>query len=330
MVNEIAGITMSALSPTVAQEEDETPRSLEICIAALRLSFVDARDAVEARGFDDDVEMKSRLMKLYRDVDTALGQCGQLKDEIRQFVGQWKAKLSGCEFNGEESSQSHSTGSSESKSSGESYVVHTDHLGASTYLEKGWTKISTGDYEGAELTLMRALELSPKHIEAQALLGWAQMLQDKLDAALMNFHDVLSREPTNALARINVGYICLKKGIFGEAIEHLSRALREDNDSRAVLYANFYLGLVYIEREMYEDAQAFFERAISLGPNLVEAYFELGHACWLAGKPDEAASVWQRGATVNKYNAWSQRCEEIVTEIEEGRTPKRVWLSRGE
>jgi len=32
---------------------------------------------------------------------------------------------------------------------------------------------------------------------------------------------------------------------FGEAIEHLSKAIRLDNDKKATLYAHFYLGLVY-------------------------------------------------------------------------------------
>ena len=86
------------------------------------------------------------------------------------------------------------------------------------------------------------------------------MLQDKFDDALLNFQKVLVREPQNALARINVGYICLKKGIFGEAIEHLSRAIRLDNDKKATLYAHFYLGLVYLERDMFEDAQTFFQK----------------------------------------------------------------------
>ena len=172
-------------------------------------------------------------------------------------------------------------------------------------------------------------KLAPTSTEGQSLLGWAQMLQDKLDAALMNFQLVLGREPHNALARINVGYICLKKGIFGEAIEHLSRALRQNDDARAKLYANFYLGLVYTEREMYDDAQIFFERAISLGPNLVEAYYELGHALWLAGQRERAANVWRDGAAVNKFNPWGKRCAELVAAVERGETPRRTWLSRG-
>lgn len=209
-------------------------------------------------------------------------------------------------------------------------VVYEDHIGASTYLEKGWSKISLGDYDGAEQALQRALELSPNNTEGQSLLGWAQMLQDKLDAALLNFQYVLSREPSNALARINVGYICLKKGIFGEAIEHLSKALRQDDDARSKLYANFYLGLVYTEREMYDDAQIFFERAIELGPNLVEAYFELGHAFWLAGRQDRAADAWRRGAAVNRFNPWSKRCADMLASVERGESPTRMSLSKGE
>ena len=116
--------------------------------------------------------------------------------------------------------------------------------------------------------MARALELSPNDPQAESLLGWALMLQDKFDDALLNFQKVLVREPQNALARINVGYICLKKRIFGEAIEHLSRAIRLDNDKKATLYAHFYLGLVYLERDMFEDAQTFFQKTLALGPNL--------------------------------------------------------------
>lgn len=264
----------------------------------------------------DDAGLKRALMEVYKDADTSMAQFAQLKEEIKQLVERWKAGHSSAQV-------------MVPHFGGVAPVMHEDHLGASTFLEKGWSKISLGDYEGAETVLQHALTLAPTSTEGESLLGWAQMLQDKLDAALMHFHQVLSREPSNALARINVGYICLKKGIFGEAIEHLSKALRQGEDARAKLYANFYLGLVYIEREMYEDAQIFFERSIALGPNLVEAYFELGHAFWLSGKQDSARDIWEQGATVNRFNHWSKRCEELLAIVDSGGIPTRAWLSRG-
>ena len=42
-------------------------------------------------------------------------------------------------------------------------------------------------------------------IQAQSLLGWAQMLHEDYDDALGTFSRVLMKEPANALARINVG-----------------------------------------------------------------------------------------------------------------------------
>ena len=196
-----------------------------------------------------------------------------------------------------------------------------DHIGASTFIEKGWSRISLGDYVGAEDALTKALNLAPNEPQAVSLLGWAQMLQEKYDDALMQFQKVLMREPANALARINVGYICLKKRIFGEAIEHLSRAIRLDSDRKATLYAHFYLGLVYLERDMFEDAQTFFQKTLALGPNLIEAYYELGRAFWFNGQREEAVQTWRDGFAANKFNPWGKKCAEVLKTVEEGGEP---------
>ena len=149
------------------------------------------------------------------------------------------------------------------------------------------------------------------------------MLQEKYDDALLLFQKVLLRDPQNSLARVNVGYTCLKKGIFGEAIEHLSRVIRLDNDRKATLYAHFYLGLVYLERDMYDDAQAFFRKTLVLGPNLIEAYYELGRAHWFGGEQDQARSAWREGFAANKFSPWGKRCAELLETVEAGGAPLR-------
>ncbi len=156
------------------------------------------------------------------------------------------------------------------------------------------------------------------------LLGWAQMLHEDYDDALQTFQKVLMKEPANSLARINVGYICLKKKIFGEAIEHLSKAIRLDNDKKATLYAHFYLGLVYLQREMYEDAQTFFEKTLKLGPNLIEAYYELGRALWFAGNRDDAQRTWDDGFKANKFNPWGKKCKDTLDLVAQGQEPPRT------
>jgi tetratricopeptide (TPR) repeat protein len=256
---------------------------------------------------DMDV-LKADIGALFKTVDQELAQLGALKDEVLHLVEKWKGVKA-------------TKPSLAPQFSGEKPVVHADHIGASTFIEKGWSKISLGDHEGAEQALAKALQLSPNDPQAESLLGWAQMLQDKFDDALLNFQKVLVREPQNALARINVGYICLKKRIFGEAIEHLSRAIRLDNDKKATLYAHFYLGLVYLERDMFEDAQTFFQKTLVLGPNLIEAYYELGRAYWFNGQRDEAVETWKSGFAANKFNPWGKRCADVLKTVEEGGEP---------
>jgi len=257
-------------------------------------------------------QLKVEIVGLFKGMEQHIAELTALKDDVRRLVEKWKA------------TQQAVAPSVAPEFSGAKPVVHADHIGASTYMEKGWTRISLGDYEGAEAALAKALELSPNDPEALSLLGWAQMLHEKYDDALLNFQRVLMGQPANALARINVGYICLKKRIFGEAIEHLSKAIRLDNDRKATLYAHFYLGLVYLEREMYEDAQTFFQKTLVLGPNLIEAHYELGRARWFLADRDGAITAWRAGFAANRFNPWGKRCAEVLEAVAAGGEPPRA------
>jgi tetratricopeptide (TPR) repeat protein len=259
-------------------------------------------DAPSAAGERDAI--RAELIALAKSLEQDLVDLAAIKEEAKGLVDKWK-----------------SLGAGLAPAFSADRPVVADHIGASTFIEKGWSRISLGDYAGAEESLTKALRLAPNDPQAESLLGWALMLQEKYDDALMQFQKVLMREPGNALARINVGYICLKKRIFGEAIEHLSRAIRLDSDRKATLYAHFYLGLVYLERDMFEDAQTFFQKTLALGPNLIEAYFELGRAFWFNGQRDEALQTWRDGYAANKFNPWGKKCAEVLQTVEQGGEP---------
>jgi tetratricopeptide (TPR) repeat protein len=280
-------------------------------LVELRTAYanIDARLAgPEAQNGARD-QLKADIIALYKRIEQRVTELSALKDDVKKLVDKWKT------------AQQQVAPSVAPQFTGERPTVHADHIGASTFIEKGWSRISLGDYEGAEAALIKALDLSPNDPQSESLLGWAQMLQEKYDDALLNFQRVLMRQPSNALARINVGYICLKKRIFGEAIEHLSKAIRLDNDKKATLYAHFYLGLVYLEREMYEDAQTFFEKTLALGPNLIEAYYELGRARWFGGATESALEAWRAGHAANKFNPWGKRCAEVLEAVAAGGEP---------
>jgi len=282
-------------------------------IRALRAEYdAIARKLDTAAAGPEREAVKREIVAYFKQVDSLISELGELKEEVRKLVDRYKqlatstAEASAPEFTGTRP------------------AVHADHIGASTFIEKGWSLISLGDHGGAIQALQKALQLSPGETQAESLLGWAQMLHEDYDDALATFQKVLMKEPANSLARINVGYICLKKRIFGEAIEHLSKAIRLDNDKKATLYAHFYLGLVYLQREMYEDAQTFLQKALKLGPNLIEAHYELGRAYWFAGDPDRARQTWEAGFKANKFNPWGKKCQETLELTHQGQEPPRA------
>ena len=282
-------------------------------VPALRAQYEAIARKLDAAGGGAEREaLKREIINYFKQVDGLITELSDLKEQIRALVDRYKqvaastAEASAPEFTGARP------------------AVHADHIGASTFIEKGWSLISLGDHSGAIQALQKALSLSPGETQAESLLGWAQMLHEDYDDALQTFQKVLMKEPAISLARINVGYICLKKRIFGEAIEHLSKAIRLDNDKKATLYAHFYLGLVYLQREMYEDAQNFFEKTLKLGPNLIEAYYELGRAYWFLGDREGAQRTWDNGFKGNKFNPWGKKCKDTLDLVLQGQEPPRT------
>lgn len=182
-------------------------------------------------------------------------------------------------------------------------ISRTDIL---TLIDQGWNDIASGKYATAERVLEKALEKAPNNIKVMKLLGWAYMYTEKFDDALLLYQKVLNIEPGDEMSRNNLGYICYKKKIFGEAIEHLSKVIKTGKDVSAVLYANYYLGLVYFERNMYKDAIHFFEKALEIGPNLYEAKYYMALSFSGKGNEEKAKKIWKEMVEENPHNRWSQ------------------------
>lgn len=259
---------------------------------------------------DEREQLKQEIIVLFREADAALQQAQGWKDAVKALAEQWK--------------QLDDRPSTAVPAAPASNSARVDHLGASTFIEKGWSKLSLLDAVGAEAAFRRALELAPGNIDAETLLSWALMQQERYDEAAQVVQSVLRQDPHHALAHANVGYISLRQQRFGEAIEHLSTVIRADVDRRAVLYAHLYLGMAYREREMFEDAEAFFRKALELGPNLLQAWYELGRAYWFAGRRGDARLAWKSGSEANKFSPWGKRCAELLQTVEQGGEPPRA------
>ena len=87
--------------------------------------------------------VKVEIVTLFKSVEQQIAELSTLKDEIKQLVDKWKA--------------GNVAASVAPQFSGEKPVVHADHIGASTFIEKGWSRLSLGDHEGAEQALLKAI-----------------------------------------------------------------------------------------------------------------------------------------------------------------------------
>jgi hypothetical protein len=74
---------------------------------------------------------------------------------------------------------------------------------------------------------------------------------------------------------------------------------------------------------MFEDAQTFFQKTLALGPNLIEAHYELGRARWFGGDRDGAQEAWRGGYAANKFNPWGKRCAEMLEIVAAGGEPPK-------
>lgn len=199
-----------------------------------------------------------------------------------------------------------------------------DELNASTFVDRGWSRLAVGDFVAAEVALRKAIELNPLDAYAAVLLAWAEVAQERTDDALARLADVLAAAPTHALGHVVAGHAHLRAERYVESDAHLAQARALDGDRKASLYAWYYTGQLRLATAAWDDAIVAFAKALEYGPNLVEARYETGHAHWGAGRPDEARAAWRAGADANKFNPWSARCREMLAVLDAGGSPSRA------
>jgi len=116
-------------------------------------------------------------------------------------------------------------------------------------------------------------------------LGMAQARTGATAAALATFDRILARDPTNALALVNVGTVHLMAGDRVVARQAFESALDFDGD---VARAHNALGVVAAEEGRWDEAIERWRRAAALDPRDYQALFNLGRTLRDRGRADEA------------------------------------------
>ena len=141
------------------------------------------------------------------------------------------------------------------------------------------------DWQGAEKEFQRAVEISPRYGTAHHWYATNCLLPlRRFDQARAELQVACDLEPLSLVIRTTVGLQFLLERHHDEAIEALRKVMALDENFGM---AHFFLGQVYLEKQMFTEAVAELEMAASLAGYSSEAIAVLGVAYAAAGKKKE-------------------------------------------
>jgi len=141
------------------------------------------------------------------------------------------------------------------------------------------------DWQGAEKEFQRAVEISPRYGTAHHWYATNCLLPlRRFDQARAELQVACDLEPLSLVIRTTVGLQFLLERHHDEAIEALRKVVALDENFGM---AHFFLGQVYLEKQMFTEAVAELEMAAALAGYSSEAIAVLGVTYAAAGKKKE-------------------------------------------
>ena len=144
------------------------------------------------------------------------------------------------------------------------------------------------EWDAAEGSLRRAMELSPGYATAHQIFGMVQAQLGRLDDAFDHIQTAVALDPLSVGVQGTKGTIFMWAGRYDEAIDRFRAALRlEPGLARIRMNLTSALAL----RGDYDEARAEGERALSIAPDDPELIGNLACVLALRGRRSEAAAI---------------------------------------
>ncbi len=160
----------------------------------------------------------------------------------------------------------------------------------------GFLRHEMGDMPGAIASLRRAVAAHPEDVDSVVLLGAYLNDAGRGREAVDMLGVYASRADPDIDVLLVHGSALAQSGRTREAIATFERALAVD-PSNALARAN--LGTVYLMVHDYPNARAAMQGAIALDPDVSRAHNALGVIAAETGHPEEAIEHWKRAVALN-------------------------------
>ena len=132
---------------------------------------------------------------------------------------------------------------------------------------------------------LQALQINPKRAEIYISMGWLSLKKGALGQAIQEYQQALALNPKALGVRTNMGRALMMSGRPGEAIVALKEEARLSPQSSS---AYFLLGQAYGQLKVYELARQNYEAALKIQPNHTNAVYGLVTVCGLLGDSEKA------------------------------------------
>lgn len=140
------------------------------------------------------------------------------------------------------------------------------------FYNRGNAKLTLEDIEGALADYHQAIEIKPDIADLYLNRAAAFFLLDKWEEAMNDYDTAEKLDPRNHLVLVNKGKIFLLINQISKAEQYLRSALQLSDNPEAY----FWMGRVYLLKEMTEEACAAFRKAknggFSLAGNFLDEY----------------------------------------------------------
>jgi tetratricopeptide (TPR) repeat protein len=160
-----------------------------------------------------------------------------------------------------------------------------------TYFTHGTLNQQPALIQRAEQVLIEIKNIVPQDATIANHLGYTYFLQQRLDAAEVEFTEALSLKPDFADAQNNLGLMLKSQGRLDEAEAAYKKALDMQEDFFGA-YGN--LGILFLDQNKAQEAVKMFEKAIAIKPNYVEGYDGLASAWFLQRDITKGREVLER------------------------------------
>jgi TonB family protein len=149
----------------------------------------------------------------------------------------------------------------------------------------------------------RVTQLNPADSIAFNTLGSYQLRANRLQDALASFQESVRLNPKNAIAYHNVGWTYVRMGRWEDAIAAYTQLTSAVPDYNQMYRVYNEMGNAILRSRGANEALVEFNRALQMNPRYAPTHYNIGIACHIIGRYQEAADSFNKAIELQPRNS---------------------------